>query len=61
MFIRVKRMFGVAGALQKLGVTLPGTETKEHKTGYWNLFSRFHLRDYRLFKGCAGNEYKYAL
>ena len=38
-------MLSAAGALQKLGVTLPVSETREQKTGFWNLFSRFQLRD----------------
>ena len=44
-FIREYKMFSAAGALQKLGVTLPISETREQKTGFWNLFSRFQLRD----------------
>ncbi|XP_023333173.1 epimerase family protein SDR39U1 isoform X2 [Eurytemora carolleeae] len=36
-------MLSAAGALQKLGVTLPVSETREQKTGFWNLFSRFQL------------------
>lgn len=41
-------MFGVVGALQRLGVPVPATWVGEHKeerrTGFWTLFSRFQIR-----------------
>ena len=41
-------MLGVVGALQRLGVPVPGHwvgDKEERSTGFWTLFSRFQIRN----------------